>query len=358
MINKKTSKAILFTFLFLALCWLPGEQLTAAEEADPRRFFREGAALSGEEAAKLEEELGENPDNLSARIMLLGYYERRAFESEDARKKRQAHIIWVIQNHPEHPIAGPHINLHPSLDGEAYFAAKELWLGQVEAHEENTAVLGNAARFLLLHDKDVAESLLNKAKALEPDNPEWSKRLGHLYSLGISRKSAESRREAATKALEQLEDALNLTTEEKKRFYLLSDLARRAFEAGDLEKSSEYAAELLAKAAQYENDWNYGNAIHHGNLVLGRIALVSGDVEKAEEYLLAAGETPGSPQLNSFGPNMALAKELLEKDKREVVIEYFQLCGKFWERGADRLEQWTSIVKGGQIPDFRANLSY
>ena len=48
---------------------------------------------------------------------------------------------------------------------------------------------------------------------------------------------------------------------------------------------------------------------------------------------MAAGATPGSPQLDSFGPNMTLAKELLEKGQPDVVLHYFALCKNFWEDG-------------------------
>jgi hypothetical protein len=72
--------------------------------------------------------------------------------------------------------------------------------------------------------------------------------------------------------------------------------------------------------------------------------------------LLKAGATPGSPQLNSFGPNMALAKELLDKGEREAVLEYFTLCSKFWDR--DELKEWMALVKDGVTPKFGANLVY
>src|SRR5258708_19290513 len=92
---------------------------------------------------------------------------------------------------------------------------------------------------------------------------------------------------------------------------------------GELDKARSYATDLLAKAALPDYfHRNNGDAIHHGNLVLGRFALKSGDVEKAKEYLLKAGQTSGSPVLCSGGPNMMLAKELLESGEREVVIQY------------------------------------
>ena len=56
---------------------------------------------------------------------------------------------------------------------------------------------------------------------------------------------------------------------------------------------------------------------------------------------------------------MTLAKELLEKGEREVVLEYFDLCAKFWELERDKkLKKWKSQVEAGKTPDFGANLVY
>lgn len=197
-----------------------------------------------------------------------------------------------------------------------------------------------------------------KAKAIEPNNPKWQKGLANLYTKKMTKQKGKSRRESAKKSLKENEDAFNSTSDELERFDLLSDLARNAFEAGDLVKAYKYAEDLLKKSSEYKNNWNYGNAIHHGNQILGRIALASGDIEKAKKYLLESANTQGSPQLNSFGPNMTLAKELLEKNERDVVIHYFKICEKFWKRGNEKLKNWANIVKGGGIPDFGPNLFY
>lgn len=138
----------------------------------------------------------------------------------------------------------------------------------------------------------------------------------------------------------------------------MADLAVSAFEAGNTEKAQQYASELLHSAPQFKNDWNYGNALHKGNIVLGRVALKTGDIAGAKEHLLAAVQTPGSPQLNSFGPSMTLAKELLEKGERDVVLTYLESCGKFWKIGGEKLQSWMATVRGGGIPEFGANLLY
>lgn len=96
-----------------------------------------------------------------------------------------------------------------------------------------------------------------------------------------------------------------------------------------------------------------------GHRLLSEVALQRGDIGTAREELLAAGRTPGSPQLNSFGPNMTLAKGLLEAGERDVVLQHFDLCGVFWmSEFRGNLPFWTTDVREGRVPDFRANLLY
>lgn len=140
------------------------------------------------------------------------------------------------------------------------------------------------------------------------------------------------------------------------RGYVLPQLAKAAVKAGALDKASLYANELLTSA--HAGDWNDGNAIHDGNMVRGLVALHSGNVEQAAKDLIEAGKTTGSPQLNSFGPNMTLASELLEKGQRDAVLEYLTLCKKFWTLGATQLDTWIDAIRTGGKPDFGANLVY
>ena len=58
--------------------------------------------------------------------------------------------------------------------------------------------------------------------------------------------------------------------------------------------------------------------------------------------------------MNSFGPNMSLAKDLLEKGERETVLNYFELCRKFWNMDYGKLDEWSREVKAGRIPQFGA----
>lgn len=151
---------------------------------------------------------------------------------------------------------------------------------------------------------------------------------------------------------------LDAAENEAERFWALNRAARKALAAGKTAEARKLATELNRLAPKYRDDWNYGNAVQDANQVLGRIALAEGDVAEAKKRLLASANSKGSPQMNSFGPNMQLAKELLAKGERDVVLEYFKRCGEFWKMGADRLAVWTESVTEGQIPKFGANLRY
>ena len=92
------------------------------------------------------------------------------------------------------------------------------------------------------------------------------------------------------------------------------------------------------------------------NLTRGRIALRLGQPEAAAAFLLEAGRTPGSPQLNSFGPNMLLAKEMLAAGRKEPVLEYVALVRRFWKMDAGATTAWTWQIEHDRHVGMAMNL--
>jgi tetratricopeptide (TPR) repeat protein len=344
----------LFPILTLFLCAAmvqASSKNDKPEDPNPHSVAMSGRTLTAQQVAEMEAAIAQHPDDLTARTKLLGYYFMSRHTGAAAKEGRK-HVLWIIKNRPEAEIAGtPFCMIDAITDTDGYHEAKQLWLDQTKAHPKDSAIVGHAARFLSIHDRDTAKDLLKQAQSLEPKNPEWSDQLGHWYSRGGDK-------EGAAKALAEFERAQANDTSDLSKFSRLDYLAKSAFDAQEFEKASQYAEALLKTGEDNSKNWNFGNAVNHGNIILGRIALKKGDTKKADEYLLKAGQTPGSPQLDSFGPNMSLAKELLEAGEKETVLQYFQLCRKFWKTGDTRLDDWTKEVKAGQVPEFGANLVY
>ena len=264
-------------------------------------------------------------NDLAIRILLLGYYDGKHYRSEAAREARQVHVRWVIEHAPRSIVAGTHYaNLSEYGDGQVYRQCREMWMELVEDHPEETVILNNAARFLLLNDKAISEELLKRARSLEPDDPIWSRRLAHLYWLEMIGKDAAAQRTLAAKAQAEYERAQGLYRDERERLDELHDLAEAAFEAGDYAKADTYASELLSKAEEGHRD------VFYGNQILGRLALVRGDLERAKSHLLASAETAGYPLLSSTFRSMALAKELFARGERETVRRFLERCSASW----------------------------
>jgi hypothetical protein len=87
------------------------------------------------------------------------------------------------------------------------------------------------------------------------------------------------------------------------------------------------------------------------------VELRSGKVEEAKAHLLQAGKVTGGGTLTSFGPNMSLAKELLERGERETAVSYLEECESLWPNRRI-LTQWIQTINGGGTPNFAASLIY
>ncbi len=184
-----------------------------------------------------------------------------------------------------------------------------------------------------------------------------SNRMG-TEGVNVKRASDSESPEERKRQMKIAEGDLNAVTNEVERFYALNRASKNALKEGKTEEAQKLANELLEMARARTNDWNFGNAIQDSNQVLGRIALAKGDLAEAKKRLLDSADSKGSPQMNSFGPNMRLAKELLGKGETEVVLEYFSRCRAFWKRGDEQLASWTESVTDGKVPDFGVNFDY
>ena len=156
-------------------------------------------------------------------------------------------------------------------------------------------------------------------------------------------------------------NALEGSTTEVGRFYALGDAAMWSVNVGKLDDAQRYAEELLALNGKIGRDWNNGNAIHKGHSALGRVAIKRGDVAEGERQLALAATSKGSPQMNSFGPNMSLPRDLLATGKpsaKAAVLAYFDHLPTFWTMDSGAISVWRNDVEHDREPNFGSHLLY
>lgn len=207
-------------------------------------------------------------------------------------------------------------------------------------------------------DAIVAKTLgvqsLDRAISMDPNSATWR---AYRIPILISRSEFSNFMPLTTTvAYSQVKQDISVLTGFN-RYNMLANAAKLAVKVSAWNEARSYAQELL-KASTDPKNWNYGNAIFVGNMVLGQVVLRQGSIDASKAYLLAAGRTPGSPQLNTFGPNMSLAKDLFAAGEREVVLTFFDECRAFWRTDRGRLKQWADEVSSNRLPDFGANLLY
>ena len=317
------------------------------------RDWRIGTNLTAEEAESLEARLDRDPQELETRTHLIIYYRRAYYRHGEVRRVHHRHVLWLIRNAPQaFVLAQPDVRIDPHFDVSSYDAGKDAWLSHIEREPTNVAFLGHAANYLSrYHDRDLIIEYFQKSQSLDPHNPKWPTDLGRLYLLETNREEAGATK--AMQALEQFQRAYELSGWELEQANLLQYLGKAAWKAERYDDARTYATQMLDYPA---TELFGGDQLHHGNLLLGMIALIENDTEQAKDHLLEAGRTPGSPVLASYGPRMDLALQLLRRGERQVVLESFELCSKFWHR--DELNDWAAVVIAGGIPDFGSNIDY
>ena len=158
------------------------------------------------------------------------------------------------------------------------------------------------------------------------------------------------------------------STPELDRFYALAREMTAAYRKGEAASADALARRYLQVAGQFPCNWNHGNAIHNANATLGLLALRDGRKADAVSYLEAAGAASGSPQLDSFGPSLLLARGLAQAGEHQAVARYLASIKRFWKAqdssilgvllpafaDPDPISTWIGELNQGRVPDFGA----
>jgi hypothetical protein len=300
-----------------------------------------GRNIAKSEVDKLEADIRKTPDDIDKRLKLIGFYDWNGRSSLEHLRLR-AHVLWMVENHPEHPaLAEPSLrDLRDDPEGTTLMTA--LWYKNAASCDTSSAVLKSAEKFFFGKDPAEAERLIYCLYEKEPNNPQWANELAQLYRMsGVPGRSFPNQ---AQRALYAYDHVLALLHNPADRQALAGEMAGAAFKIGDFE-----GAAALAKLYLHSTD---RNATQKANTILGRVALRSGDVAASKQNLLDSSGAAAARDIATYGPAMALARELLEKGERATVLEYLEKCLILWPRGENMLRNWIAEIQNGATPNF------
>jgi beta-lactamase regulating signal transducer with metallopeptidase domain len=187
----------------------PDPKYAAEQDSQKARseFYQAARTMNPQQVADLEATVKKNPEDLVNLEKLLVFYApiSEAVKGEKGKwapicaqvigekeciAARLPHILWLIQHHPDHKLAGDWpariypTSLDPLPDPAGYAEARKLWIAQSSQPDAALQVFKNAANFFEVADKPLAEKMLLRAQTLDPKG-KYSYSLGRLYAITL-----------------------------------------------------------------------------------------------------------------------------------------------------------------------------
>ncbi len=307
------------------------------------------------EALSLEQRLSARPDDKDIRYRLLRYYLGVRCSSEAARQGYARHALWLtkaqvpaerINDRGAMRVPSTYV-LHPVEDKQEYQAARKIWLSKVEEYDHDVWIMRAAATFFSYYEPETAGEVYRELQEKEPDQ--------RYHWIGMQRMYWSSYRRTADKAYAA--KALAAGEEGYRRFrkdgvWFLANLAEAAYEIGDYEKASDYAAKCRKKAGKPRGEIPE----HYGSTVRARLALREGAIGKAKQYMLDSVNLPDKMRKTMWtsiiGPDLTLAKEMLASGSKKEVLEYLKVCRGYWRQETALLQYCIDTINSGGVPAF------
>ena len=345
-------------------------------------WAHEGEQLTIEGAQELETKWAANPKDQPTLVRLwsyrLAHYGDNNRAPTDAEKVGRLYASFIeMDPYARVAMAASVSRLSPlASDPECFEIAARKWITLARQHSTNDYIIKQAGTFLMLSPKDQGyvkqgEAMLGQLADRDPGSA-WSYGNSCLDQARPCYDRPDGNRNMALQALSALQTAEKLLLERREQLQpdLLSSLTRAAFWAGAYTLAEKYAglwlqevrqrsADVagLSPSARLAQEMDLGDVIHRANSILGEIALSRGETKRAGEYLIASGNVAkASPVLASYGPDLALMRDLLALKEKQPVLEFLDECTNWW-KFEGRPAKWKQAIESGKDPDFGAGFN-
>ncbi|RTL40899.1 MAG: hypothetical protein EKK48_15090 [Candidatus Melainabacteria bacterium] len=306
-------------------------------------LVRIGKSLDPVSVQGLEQQLLVNPDDLGLRIQLLVYYSTCLNQLN----LYVTHVQHLISRHAnDETFADFAIYRSASLkcsNNEVYEQIKGIWLRRLNLPECSIWAAINAATFFQINDEpELAINTLIAHPDLDLSEAALYKVASLLKILAKKNKSEKRLREALT----YFRKSLSLATTHKSKILSNIEIASLAGELVDTGTAREHAITALELAATEKGDDVYGYVVHICNILLGNLALAENDAATAMECLSNAANLEPSALLSAKGPDLSLARRLVEREYFDEVVQFLNLISgyDFNETDKNKLSRLKRLV--------------
>jgi len=138
--------------------------------------------------------------------------------------------------------------------------------------------------------------------------------------------------------------------ENSKSFEKVKYAAEVCYLSGNFTDSRKFTILLNENQKYFVASASKGGVLHDYHTLLGRHLLREGQLEEAKNQLLHSVESTPSAVMQSFGPNMSLAVDLLEQGEKEAVLAYLDAVSEFWEK--ETIAIWKSKIINNKLPSL------
>ncbi len=298
-----------------------------------------GKRLTKVDAENLETLILSEPENVNARISLVGYYWLHSQRFDPRRIESimwLKHVEWLICYHPGHAILyWPEANWMIGLDRDIDNRLTELWEIAISGASSDPKVLRNAASFFAQRDTSRSLEIALQARQLDSQSLDLRRDCAGYLSLLSRRKMCGEETERLVRLNEEL---LSLDPGD---LDVLQTIVYLSYQQENLAAARIYAQSIL----QIKNSDQFAHTI------MGLLHLSEGSIEAAKGELDASvGEVTSIPSPFEF----ALADALLRRGQRDVVCRFLGRCRGSWYLGRPLLFAWALLeVRLGGKPRLR-----
>jgi len=311
-------------------------------------YVQDGRDISEIEASDLEARLAKNPNDLPARLKLIGYYERVGRDKEIFSAGLE-HILWMIDHRPADYVCYT-LSLGENHSDEQYAEFERHWIEQVKRHPNDDKVVGNAGSSINHKNRALSWQYFKRAKCLNTLEPRWTRRLARRARYEALNGDFAQRATYAQIAIEEAKNYFKLDDTRGEQIGLCMDVTPVAIEFGYMEQARQWS-EWLLEGGRNSTFRLWAQTAY---LFLARIETIEGNIKAAKVMLNRALNSLKNDERSHVASGhqmIAVLDKLLEIGEKEIVVEALQVSiEKGAEEREEKLQEWLTLIKCGETP--------